>query len=123
MACRISVIEDQGFVILEYNGDIKRNEALKDFLKAYETGREKGIKKFLINLNDSKNADTAVNTYQFAYEDLGNPAFDKTITVALLVSPDNRTHDFSETVLINSGLNARLFRDYKKAVKYLKKAE
>ncbi len=47
------------------------------------------------------------------------PGIDKYAHVAVLVSPDDHSHDFVEVVARNSGLNVTLFRDLAAAIKHL----
>jgi hypothetical protein len=40
--------------------------------------------------------------------------------VAILVRPDDRSHDFAETAMKNAGLSVALFRDRERAIAYLR---
>jgi hypothetical protein len=48
------------------------------------------------------------------------PEIDKTALVAVLVRPDDHSHDFVETVARNSGLRVTLFRDRERAEDHLR---
>ena len=59
-----------------------------------------------------KNTDSILGSFEFAYSDMINTEeIDKNPRGAILVSPFDHSHDFIETVLINAGLNVKLFRD------------
>jgi hypothetical protein len=61
-----------------------------------------------------------IENYEFAYEKVSpNPKINKLAKVALLVSKNDHSHDFIETVSINAGLQVKLFRNQKAALEYL----
>ncbi len=122
MSSSIKISDNSEYVIIEYEADILRNTAFKDFEEAVQLGKKHGIKRFLINLTRSQNIDSTLNTYEFAYDDLINSkVIDRTVKIALVVSPEDHSHDFSETVVSNIGFNIKLFRNFEKAVEYLRK--
>ncbi|RPI72832.1 MAG: hypothetical protein EHM47_07395 [Ignavibacteriales bacterium] len=116
----ISISENSTYIILEITGDITRQNAMQKNVKVHKFGREHGIKKYLVDLTNSRNKDTIINNYQFAYKDIQNtPDFDKTAIVAFVVAPEDNSHDFIETVARNNGLNITIFRDKGKAIEFL----
>ena len=75
-----------------------------------------------MDLTEAKHVDTVTNTYKFAYEDMQFlPGINKNVRVAVLVSPDDHSHDFVETVARNAGQNVTLFREREAAIQYLLK--
>ena len=121
MSYKISLSEDSVYIILEATGEITRENAMKYILAAHKLGKKHEIKRYLVDYRKARNTDTIINNYQFANEDMKQtPGIDLTAVVALLISPEDHSHDFIETVAKNSGLNVKLFRDKKKAIKYLK---
>ena len=83
---------------------------------------ELGITRHLVDLTEARHVDTITNTYEFAYEDMRlHPGINKNARVAVLVSPDDRSHDFVETVTRNAGQNVTLFRDREAAIQHLLK--
>ena len=50
---------------------------------------------------------------------MGDLNFARSAHVAILVSPDDRSHDFIETVNRNAGYNVRVFRDADAAISWL----
>ncbi len=121
MLSRISLSDDSSYIILEVTGEITRESALTDNIDAQKLGKEKGLRKYLVDCTNARNVDSVFNNYQFSYYDMRHtPGIDITMIVAVLVSPEDHSHDFVETAARNSGLNFTLFRDREKAIEFLK---
>ncbi|OGU53499.1 MAG: hypothetical protein A2080_00765 [Ignavibacteria bacterium GWC2_36_12] len=121
MSHMISLSDDSTYIILEVRGEITRQTAMQYNLEAHKLGKEKGIKKYLMDCTDARNVDSVLNNYQFAYEDMRHTeGIDITAIVAAVVAPEDHSHDFIETTAKNSGLNVTLFRDKQKAIEFLK---
>lgn len=81
-------------------------------LEVHALARKRGISRFLLDMTEATNTDSVVDSYEFAYSDLFNAeGIDKKVVVVILVSQDDHSHDFIETVLRNAGFNVRIFRD------------
>ena len=120
MFSRISLSDDSSYIILEVTGEITRETIMPENIKAHKLGKEMGIRKFLVDATGARNTETVLNNYKIAYEDIRHaPEMDVTAIVAMLVSPDDHSHDFFETTAKNSGLNVNLFRDKQKAIEFL----
>jgi hypothetical protein len=91
-------------------------------LEAHALGRELGIRRHLVDLTDSKNADSVLGNYNFAYEDMKQTeGIDAGVRVAVLVSPEDHSHDFVVTASQNAGLCVTLFRDRELAIQHVTK--
>ena len=120
MSERISLSDDSTYIILEITGEINRQCAMQYNLEAHKLGKERGIRKYLVDLTNARNVDTVLNNYQFAYKDMKHTeGIDVTAIVAAVVAPEDHSHDFIETAFRNSGLNLTLFRDKQNAIDYL----
>lgn len=120
MLSQISLSDDSSYVILEVTGELTGESLMPHNIKAHEVGKEKGIKKYLVDVTNARNTETVLNNYKFAYEEIRHtPEMDVTAIVAMLVAPDDHSHDFFETAARNSGLNITLFRNKQKAIEYL----
>jgi heme oxygenase len=121
MPHRIYISDDSTYVILEQSGKVTRKLQLKYNIEAHKVGKEHHIKKYLMDVIHARNTESNIENYQFTYEDLRRAnEIDKTAIVALVVDPADHSHDFIETLSINSGLNVTLFRDKAKAIEFLK---
>jgi len=122
MDCQFIRSAKDDYLTLSYSGEVNRDTIFNSTLKAHEFGRIHGLKKYLADFANAVNTDTAENTYDFAYINVQqSKIIDKSAIVAILVAPDDHSHDFAETVCRNIGYNVTLFRDRKKAIEYLKK--
>lgn len=115
----ISLSEDSAYIILKYVGTISRELALKATEEAHQFGRKHGVKHYLVDVTEAVNVENLMGNYDFAYDDLANAKIDRTACIAMLVNPNDQTHDFVETLLINAGHDVKLFRDRDAANQYL----
>jgi hypothetical protein len=123
MPYRLEISPDRTHIILTIQGDITRERAMKFNIEAHVLGRKHGINRYLVDATESRNTDSPVGNYAFAYEDMATvPDIDRTAQVAILVSPGDHSHDFVETVSRNSGLNVTIFTDRRLAEESLKGA-
>jgi hypothetical protein len=120
MSYKIFLSEDQKYIILEQWGEINGELATQRVLEAHALGAKLDIARYLVDLTEARNVDSVGKSYQYAYEDTKNiPGINKNARVAMLVSPEDHSHDFVETVLRNSGHNVTLFRDRGLAIQHL----
>ena len=111
MSYTITLSTNKKYINLKVIGDITRDSAMKQNIEAHAYGRGLGINKFLVDLTESRNVDSVTNNYQFAYEDMHSPDFDRHAKVAFLVSAGDHSHDFVETLAFNAGLDIKIFTD------------
>jgi len=122
MSYSIKPSEDGKYINLKHWGEIDRELTTQRNLEAHALGAELGITRLLVDLTEARHVDTVMNTYGFAYEDMQSlPGINKNARVAVLVSPDDHSHDFVETVTRNAGQNVTLFRDREAAIQHLLK--
>ena len=108
------------FIIIKARGDIARREAVQMTLQACALGKKLSIDLYLVDATEARNVGTILDTYDFAYSDMvATEGVDRSATVAIVVRPDDHSHDFVETVCRNAGLNFTLFRDRDEARRFL----
>lgn len=109
------------FVLVKVKGEITRERAMKNNIKAHEYGEKYGTDKYLVDLTEAKNTEGTIGNYKFAYEDMKNPPppIKKSAFVAMVVAPNDSSHDFVEIVAQNSGLNVKKFTCLKTAENFL----
>jgi len=118
----ITPSKDGKYIILKIQGEINRQSAMKQNLEAHTLGEKLGMNRYLVDVTESRNTDSVMESYDFAYEDMKNTeGIDLYARVALLVSPGDHSHDFIETVTTNSGLNVKIFTDFDLAMQFLEK--
>lgn len=123
MTFKVSASPNNKYILIKVKGDITRRLALEYNLEAHKLGTIHGIHRFLMDVTDARNVESAIENYNFAYRDMKKAAeINRTARVALLVSPSDHSHDFLETVTRNAGLDVTLFRNRKQAEHHLKAA-
>ena len=120
MEYKISLSDDRKYILVLVSGSVNRLNTMEYVIESHKLGLKEGIKSFLIDLRNARNVDSIGNNYNFVNEDLQSESLvDKSAKIALLVEKNDHSHDFIETVAINSGNVLRLFRDEKEALQYL----
>jgi len=108
------------YILMTVTGDINSQTAIGQNLEAHALGKQLGIRRYLVDLTNSKNTESVLGNYTFAREDMKETeGIDEGARVALLVSPDDHSHDFFETVARNSGLSVTIFRDRDLALQHV----
>ena len=120
MSYEITVDESRQFIIITTHGEFTNQKALEQSIAANELGKQLGIDMFLIDLTDAYYIGTPVQHYKHAYEELKEePAINLGARVAAVVSLEDHTHDFFETVARNNGMDFTLFRNREDAIRHL----
>jgi hypothetical protein len=120
MTYTIQPSEDGNYIVMKIVGEITRESSLKPNLEAHAMGMKLGIHKYMVDATEARNVESPVANYQFAYKDMAqHPGIDPDAIAAFLVSPEDHSHDFIETLFRNSGQSATLFRDREQAIRFL----
>jgi hypothetical protein len=120
MSYEIHLSEDGKYIVATHRGELTHESVINGTLEAHALGRKLGITRHLMDVTEARNVDSVTTTYEFAHKEVREtPGIDKTVRVAVLVSPDDHTHDFSETVTRNAGQDVTIFRDRDAAIRHL----
>ncbi|MGD2034084.1 MAG: hypothetical protein PVF73_03445 [Bacteroidales bacterium] len=120
MGYTTKVSETGDYILITVHGKVNSEIAMQYTVESHKLGKEKGILKFLVDLRNARNTETIVDNYNFVIKDLPeNQTIDRKAKVVLLVSKEDHSHDFVETVSRNRGFNVTLFRDKDEAISYL----
>lgn len=120
MTYTIRPSEDGNYILMKIVGEITRESSLKPNLEAHALGMKLGIHRYLVDATEARNVESPVANYQFAYTDMAQtPGIDPDAIAAFVVSPEDHSHDFIETVLRNAGQSATIFRDREQAIRFL----
>jgi hypothetical protein len=120
MSYTINPSADGKYIILKYWGELSRKLSIERVIEAHALGEKLGINCYLVDLTEARNIDTIPELYEYAYKDTKSASgLNLKARVALLVDPDDQSHDFVETVLRNAGHNVTLFRDRESALSHL----
>jgi len=120
MAYSIKPSKNQNYIVLKVVGNFKGQDMMKYIIESHALGKNLGINRYLVDVTEATNIDSLANNYEFAYSDMQKPeGIDINAKVAAIINPDDRSHDFIETVLCNAMRPLKLFIDPDKARKYL----
>lgn len=119
MTKEIKVSDNGKYIIVRVNEDMTRTLAESLGLEAMHLGIKKNLNKFLYDLRNSRNKETINANYIFAKQDLKRLEPNPANKIAMLTSPNDKSHDFIETVLRNAGYNVKLFIIEEEAIIWL----
>jgi hypothetical protein len=111
----ITVSENEKYVVIMGKGTIGSgdpNILIQRLIEAHELATERGIRNILVDVTEARNTLGISESYDIVYHKITRePAVDRYARVALLVAPDDHSHDFTETLARNAGFNFTLYRD------------
>lgn len=119
MTCTIVKEPGEAFITLKYEGKVTRNFVFSRTLEAHALGAQLGINCYLVDMIEARNADSVLNNYQFVHTDLRSSGINVHARVAVLVTPDDHSHDFVVLVSQNASNNVHIFNDRALAVQFL----
>jgi hypothetical protein len=112
--------EDGSFIhIRSYKSSRSGAEMASRLQVAVELGRKHQINKVLLDARNTTLEAGIATQYDFAYHQAWQVGLARDWRVAMLVTPGDRSYDFMETALINSGYQAQLFVDPERARAWL----
>jgi hypothetical protein len=119
MSFSLSIPDGANFVLVCITGRVTREVALESGVAATALGNAKGLCRFLYDLRSAPNTETAASNYYFVYQDMPERGLTRNVRVALLAAPDDHSHDFVETLMLNAGYVVSLFREEQAALEWL----
>ncbi len=122
MKFKISLAESGKYVICEVFEAVDSKFALEFGKAAAEASHEHGVTLQLYDVRRVRNVNSVHHNYDFAYKDMVNLELEFDNRAAILVDPEDRTHDFVEIVSRNAGYNVRVFIEEERAIAWLEEA-
>lgn len=119
MNYEVKVSESGKYIIVRISTDMTRAIAEQSGLEATHLGKKHNINLFFYDLRNSVNRETVNANYIFAKQEVQKIEPDYANKIAMLVAPNDKSHDFVETVLRNAGHNVLIFHDEEKALSWL----
>jgi len=108
------------YIVIKIKGPLRHQDSMQVLIEALDLGAELGIEQYLLDVTESPHAWPLGVDYTFVHETVRNEAkFNRSAKTAVLVSPEDTSHDFIIMVSSNAGLNIRLFRDRDQALAFL----
>ena len=119
----IKVDDSRAFVRVTIEGDVTAEFAREFTLAADAVGKKEGIDRYLVDSRTSRNILSASDNYYYAYREMNGMQLSRAARSAILVDPEDKSHDFVETVSQNAGFNVRVFRDEQEAIAWLREKD
>jgi hypothetical protein len=120
MSYEIYLSEDGKYIVTKHEGELTSELVIQRTLEAHALGEKLGVTRHLMDVTAARNIDSVTKSYEFAYNEIGEvPGINMQVRVAVLVDPEDHSHDFIETVTRNAGQDVTLFRDRELAIKHL----
>lgn len=121
MKYQVSISKEGDYIKVEVLQPMTSELGRQSGIDAARLGNERIIKNFLFDVRKAPNVQSIVHDYYFVYEEMDALGFKSGSRSALLVSPNDKSHDFIETAFRNAGFNVRIFTDESSAISWLKK--
>ena len=125
MEISITVSEDEKYVVITVKGKITSGDPtvlIQPLIEAHELAMQREIRNILVDVTQARNTLGIADNYDIVYRKImREPAVDRYVRVALLVAPDDHSHDFTETLARNAGFIFTLYRDRAQALASLAK--
>jgi len=118
------VAKEGGYIICELNGGIDR-AGTQVFIKSiFELGSQTGISLIVVDARNARNAMGPFENHFVMYKDMQSAvkkqqSSTSKLKIAVLVDPEDKSHDFVETLAYNAGYRFKLFQDEQAALTWL----
>ena len=119
MEYEISIPKNGDYISIKVNQPVTADLGRRFAVDAARLAKEQNIKKFLCDVRNAPNLQSVSEDYFYANTEMDQFGFSKATRSALLVNPDDRSHDFIETAFRNAGYNVKIFTDESAAISWL----
>jgi hypothetical protein len=107
------------FAILTNHRDVTLQSAIERQRAMRKFAEKHGVYNFLLDTRGKSFCGTYVDLCRFARKTLHKEGFDSRWKVALVISPQDRSHDMLEIFTNNAGYQVKIFADYDEAKMWL----
>lgn len=119
MEYTISLSKSGDYIIIKSYLPLTTEIGRRFGIEATRLSNEKNLKKFLFDFRGAPNVQSVSKNIAFAKKELDGFGFPRTACSAILVSPNDKSHDFIVKVFNNAGFNVKLFTDESAAIHWL----
>lgn len=118
------VAKEGGYIICELNGDIDRTGAQVFIKSMFELGSQTGISLIVIDARNARNTMGPFENHFVMYKDMQSAIKElqsniSKLRMAVIVDPEDKSHNFVETLAYNAGYRFKLFQDEEAALAWL----
>jgi hypothetical protein len=120
MSYKIAVSKDKKYIEVKSTGVMNNAVARQQNKEVQSLGFALNIDRFLVDVSESRYEEGIVGHYEFINNrKMPENQYNRYARIALLVHPDDDSHNFVETVSRNAGFDITIFRDRDAAVHHL----
>ena len=119
MVVELFIAESGKYLVCRVTGQITAEDARQMVEQIEKFAHETGAKSRLIDVRNATNVSSISGNYDLAYKDLDELQVGRVFKAAVLVSPDDHSHDFAMIAIQNAGFNCRKFTDEAAAITWL----
>ena len=117
----LSISEKRTYVRVRVHEPLTMELVLEILSDTSASARVEGIKGLLFDAREVVSLLGPMASYEIAYTRLEQLGFPRNCLWAILVAPNDDSHDFMETVARNAGYRCRLFSDEQETMAWLEK--
>ena len=115
----VSVSEDSTYILIDIHQPMSNELGRRCGADAVALAEQYGLNHYLFDSRGAPNIEDPFLNYDFAYKEMEGFDFPHNSRSALLVDPDDASHNFMETVFLNAGYQVKLFTDKNEAIAWL----
>lgn len=119
MNIETTITASRRYLVCRANVPITAEVARQIAAETEKLSDESGIQSRLIDVRNRPNISSVSSNYDLAYNDLDHLEIKRNSRVAVLVSPEDKTHDFALLAIRNAGFNVRKFTEEAAAIAWL----
>ncbi len=119
MDYQVTPSDSESYVRIRVSGTITADVEKVFTEKAIKEANARNIARFLVDVREAVNIASPADNYYFANEDVELFELPRNSRIAVLVTPDDRSHHFIELVFKNAGYNCQIYEEERAAVEWL----
>ncbi|MBN2313209.1 MAG: hypothetical protein JXM79_04725 [Sedimentisphaerales bacterium] len=119
MSYELNVTEDQPWIYARVYDPVTKTLLLDLLADALRRARELGVSRYLIDARGVPSMKTTIEDYDIVNYRLKELGFERRSKAAMIVDPEDKTHNFFEICSMNAGYNWQIFTDADLASQWL----
>ena len=114
---QIALSDDGSYLRITFLVDMTNELVERSFVEGTRLSEETGVLKHLVDVTRVRSAQRPKDMYMLTYKQL---SVWRNFTIAVVTHPDDKSHDFIETLLFNIGATGKVFKNEDEALAWLK---
>jgi hypothetical protein len=117
---QIALSDDGSYMRLTFLVDITNELVDRAHVEMSRLSEETGVLKHLVDSTRVRAAQSVTDMCMLIHNELSVSPLFKTFKIAIVTHPDDSSHNFIETLLVNSGATGKIFKNEDQALAWLK---